>query len=819
MNISFKQGIVKYPFTGNIQSFLQTNGSTVNLVAINGSTLLTFSHGQSNYSFEEFDSITSAWTGPFTQNIDYWLYWDINTFTGIRTFGHTELQPLIGSTKPTSAQEGQHWFNLTTNKMYVFETAIWRPVIRVFAALYDGSDFTSLGLGIGDLEFAGSQIGLNIQTKSGKILFNENDKPILNSNKEFYTTESIFNINGSNIDSIRLESTYTIAKANETLPKYHIITYVDDGIVELANYSDVNSIIGMVTEDTIIHNLTNIILDGVVINPDWNWTDPIGTSLWVIENGELVTQDPHTLDNITYPTRYPPIAKILSSTSIVFDPTYQTDAEININIPNASTTESGIVKLATAPTSVFSPIAVGDNDPRLTDDRNPLPHTHDALDISFTSDTGLSSTDVKSGIDEVNISLDSKANLTGVTFTGDVILNGDPSQTNQAVNKKYVDDLVNGLIWIDPIQYVNIVGDTILSPPLSPRESDTYIIPVSGTPTGDWSGLLNNDIVQWNGSTWNLLENLNNISSARFGVSFENTIPFGTFLNHKDDIATYDGVNWTFETPIHNNAILVNNVNDTHAYHQFVFDTKWIEYAGPHSILPGTNLYQTDNTIHVKDVVDGGTIDALTLDGKSKTDFIDKSGDTMLGDLILDHDPVLNLEAATKQYVDNNISTGSSSLSNLNDVDPFLYPSNNDILYYDASSSLWKTQQPPTPAASGSYPSTFVPLQSMGSSGYINVDIPIVDAVQNYRITVDQSGTELNLHNSGVFNDTAWFTSVLVKLVGSINAPSVRVAGLVITPVGTPPDGSLGQSGIVDIYYYKDDFGTSRRYAEWKILQ
>lgn len=322
MNITFKQGIIKYPASNNLQNFLQASPNGVNLNTNNESILITFTHGSSNYTFEEFDNITDAWLHDFVINSEYWLYWDIDIISGVRSFGFTEIMPTISATKPSSPITDQHWFDLGSNKMYVFETAYWRPVVRVFAAYYDSIEFFSMGHGIPNFDFAGSQVGINnINDVSGKILYFDN-KPVLNKYKELFTSESIFNINGSNIDSLRLESSYTIVKANETLPKFHIVKYVSENTVELANYSDTNKIIGIITEDTIINDLTNIILDGVITNISWNWTETIGTHLWINTNGELVSNDPHIIDNISNPIQYNSIAKILSSNSIILRQTY-----------------------------------------------------------------------------------------------------------------------------------------------------------------------------------------------------------------------------------------------------------------------------------------------------------------------------------------------------------------------------------------------------------------------------------------------------------------------------------------------------------------
>lgn len=61
------------------------------------------------------------------------------------------------------------------------------------------------------------------------------------------------------------------------------------------------------------------------------------------------------------------------------------------SVDDASTTVKGVVKLATAPASPTDPIAAGDNDPRLTDDRDPNAHaaTHAAAGGDEIDVTGL----------------------------------------------------------------------------------------------------------------------------------------------------------------------------------------------------------------------------------------------------------------------------------------------------------------------------------------------------------------------------------------------------------------------------------------------
>ena len=68
----------------------------------------------------------------------------------------------------------------------------------------------------------------------------------------------------------------------------------------------------------------------------------------------------------------------------VFVDQYYDDADTLLltessNIGNASDTVKGITYLSVAPADATKPIAVGDNDPRNSDARTPLPHSHPLL--------------------------------------------------------------------------------------------------------------------------------------------------------------------------------------------------------------------------------------------------------------------------------------------------------------------------------------------------------------------------------------------------------------------------------------------------------
>lgn len=628
MRLLFRQGIVRYPYSGNVQDFLQANGNAVTLNGANGRTEVTFAHRSTNYLHTENTTVTNAWTG-FSSGNTYWLYWDINLKTGTRTFGSTQIQPTFGPTEPQSPQAGLHWFDTTKTTMFVYQSGTWTEVARVFAAKYefDGTTFTSMSAGLSNLPFAGSQVGItNVNNLTGRIVFDNSGSVIRRENGELFTTEDQFFTTGSSVTPTRLESNVHTAKATEGIGAYNIVKYVGDGKIALAAYDDTEStVLAIVPQGITNGDVGSVILQGVVTNPNWNWSDSqIGAQLWVKENGQLTTTDPHISDGVTYSTKRVPIARILSKTEIIFEqglggvgkrgpqgPAGSVDAV------NASQSEKGFVFLTQDPANPNLPLAVGDNDPRMTDSRPPESHTHDSNEINVSSYGTISAGDLQNVVQQIE---DKKVKKAGDTMTGFLTLSGDPTNDLHATTKRYVDGLVSGLLWIDPIHYVNLISDSVSTPPASPNVSDVYIVPTGAT--GAWSGL-DGKIVIWDGDSWTTdVHNSGLLSShsvgARFGIAMETaTSPSGTFAGKKNQIAILDDPStptWSFYTPVDLNAVLVNNIEDEHhAFHQYAYngtDSKWVEIAGTSmtDVVTGRTQVKADKTVTVGTGGDYSTI-------------------------------------------------------------------------------------------------------------------------------------------------------------------------------------------------------------------
>lgn len=443
MRITFRQGIITYPTSGNLQSFLSSSGGYVTLRADNGRTEVAFSHGSDNYLLTETETVINAW-GPFTSNTNYWLYWDIDKRTAVRTFGFTTLEPVYGEDPPTSPQEGQHWFDTVDRVMYVYTTGDFREVIRVFAAKMYNSVFYPLGYGFPTKPFAGTQVGLpNDNIAVGRILIDDLGNPIRRSNNgHFFTTEHDIFVDGSPVNILRLESAILTGTAQyENLHAYQVVVFSQFGEIGHATYNDIqNTAVGILLENTSRYNVGAVCLQGHITNSEWNWLT-VGAPLWIDDTGTLVEYDPHVASPLVYPVGKSPVARVITQHSIMFDQglggkgdTGSGGADIGV----ATIDNPGVVRLSVDAVATEDPIAVGDNDPRLTDSRTPLAHTQSASTIIPASYGSLSGANLQLVLQQIE---DGKLSKAGGTMTGAITLADAPSQPLHAATKAYVDSI------------------------------------------------------------------------------------------------------------------------------------------------------------------------------------------------------------------------------------------------------------------------------------------------------------------------------------------------------------------------------------------
>lgn len=316
MRIPFRQGIVRYQTDNAGQNpnptFLQPSngGASIDLLVAPDPTIITFAHGDdTDYLFEERLSIPRAWSG-FVSNVDYWLYWDIDQLTGERTFGHTRVEPVYGSTIPSNLQEDLHWFDTKNELMKVYSNGVFAEKIRVFAGRYRGG-------AVVDANELGSQVGINKSIKAGFILFDDLGNPVRKVRRKratkFITTESNFSTHASNATTVRLEAQVETARANDNIAAYQCVSYEGPNRIGFASRQNIDrDIVGIVREDMYVGEVGTFITSGFVRNPLWNWQESTTTQLYCDDTGQLTTDIPET-------GSFQQVATIVSPTTILVD--------------------------------------------------------------------------------------------------------------------------------------------------------------------------------------------------------------------------------------------------------------------------------------------------------------------------------------------------------------------------------------------------------------------------------------------------------------------------------------------------------------------
>jgi len=227
----------------------------------------------------------------------------------------------------------------------------------------------------------------------------------------------------------------------------------------------------------------------------------------------------------------------------------------------------------------------------------------------------------------------------GATVHGPIAMNGggsphqitglaDGTAATDAVTKGQLDSAVSGLHWKDPVQVLKMVDDSLVtSPTLTAGDAgNAYVVAGTG---GAWSGFAIGDIVEWDGSTWNLvLAGSGGEPPDGTRVVVTDGTPAGSFAGQTNDIATYDatGNSWSFYDALEGDAFLVVGENSVYENIAYTWDaTAWVQFTGAGQIVAGDGLGKTGNTLFVNAgdgisiVTDRVTVDLATNSGLQLT--------------------------------------------------------------------------------------------------------------------------------------------------------------------------------------------------------
>lgn len=244
---------------------------------------IVFSHGDSHdYLHIETKTIPQAWSN-IKPNITYWLYWDLDLYTGKRSFGLTAIEPILNGPAPTEPQEDQHWYDHQTNTMKVFVGGLFVQRVRVFSAKY------KIGAPIDYYRF-GSQVGVTTNTNPHLITRDYTNTPI----RDFVRGKAKFKSSGVPFAKVASSATNSIMEsvtdpqiASADIPSFALVAQTSPNTVGLASVSGDLPCFGVAVNSYTIDDDVKIVTEGYVTNSDWRFDIRAGSTLYCGDNGDI----------------------------------------------------------------------------------------------------------------------------------------------------------------------------------------------------------------------------------------------------------------------------------------------------------------------------------------------------------------------------------------------------------------------------------------------------------------------------------------------------------------------------------------------------
>jgi hypothetical protein len=377
MLVNFRQGIVSYP-VGFLQKVGTPTGSRVALnIPTDKPLTLHVAHRGANYIVVQKTSVgltpPNGAFGPHLAGIDYWLYADINLTTGVLTWGNTTLEPVNQATTPTPTQTiisdasptelvqiaGRHWFKTapstpTDDLLYPPYTMFvrnggntaWEEKVRVMLAKYEeASFFVSVSVNSGSpntaVKFSGTQAGNLTSNNAGFLIYDSASVAFKNSDGTFVTTEDVLKTGMLLGADMKIGNYVVQGQAQSAFPAYTIVRFPTFGQVAPVNLFNIDQgLFGLVESSASIGQLVQVILEGVVTNSGWDWSQA-NAPLFIDSNGQLTETDPSVNDS-------EPVAFALSPTQILLR---SSRVEVGL-VDHATNVDFGAVRLDAAPTAV-----------------------------------------------------------------------------------------------------------------------------------------------------------------------------------------------------------------------------------------------------------------------------------------------------------------------------------------------------------------------------------------------------------------------------------------------------------------------------------
>ncbi len=290
------------------------------------------------------------------------------------------------------------------------------------------------------------------------------------------------------------------------------------------------------------------------------------------------------------------------------------DAQDSLRVSKSGDTMSGPLTLSQDPvtnmhaaTKQYVDVSIATHannlDLHLTSEQNTL---LDSLTVTATEINRLSGITAN-----INDLLNLKFDKAGGLITGDVIIQDGhgvyvskaPQAATELVNKNYVDSLIHGLKWEDPVAEINLVADDLSAPPASPVVGDVYIVAQGAT--GAWQGL-DGYAVFFDGAQWVKLQDRPVQDGDRFGVALTtSTQPSGGLASLRGQLVTVsvDNGQYSYSTDFiaPGFTTLVHEEKSEHFGESYTLrdDNTWVNTNTGVNTRPGDGLYLTGKIINV----------------------------------------------------------------------------------------------------------------------------------------------------------------------------------------------------------------------------
>jgi hypothetical protein len=327
MRVNFRQGIINY----QQPTFLSINRASVDLSVDINPLLLTIAAGAKDYLFTERASIPSAWINVYTGR-DQWLYIDYDIRTLTRTFGITIKRPFVGPKPPFGLTSDQHWYDTTTKHIKVWNGSSWVTKLRVFVAMLKNG-VTPISMSSNLNSFNGTQVGDTSIIYAGAIVYNSvTNLPIKDDFGIFLTTEDTLRTSDPDVSTLKLANNLIEAQAQTNLVAYTIVTFTQFGEITSADgfTATYDKVYGIIQSDTATGHYTNVVINGVITNPLWDWTIAgINAPIYCNSAGQLSTT-PYLPVQMQCATVIDKYTILLGTPALV----YNGDPTINLPSPN-----------------------------------------------------------------------------------------------------------------------------------------------------------------------------------------------------------------------------------------------------------------------------------------------------------------------------------------------------------------------------------------------------------------------------------------------------------------------------------------------------